>query len=173
MMGFFQQYQKNSLFRACLFLLLGILIFINPGDTLRWIFILLAAYFFFMGIISLLGTWRTRDMGTSYAPGVMYLVVGLIILFFGQFFVSLVPFIVGIFVVIEGITSFGQAREFNRLGNSSGALMVYSILLIILGIVLILNPFGTILVLFQIFGLSLMVMGVVLLINYFRWRKLT
>lgn len=85
---------------------------------------------------------------------------------------SMLPMIVGIILVIYGITRITTARDRQQYVNVSPfPTIIYGLVVAITGIVLLFNPFGSILALLQVLGVILIVMGVAELIDILRGRR--
>ena len=77
--------------------------------------------------------------------------------------VSILPFLLGISIVINGLVQLTFALNTRQTGA-----LIYSILVLIAGAVLVFNPFKSLLVLMQVFGFILIFMGVIEIIGHFR-----
>lgn len=79
--------------------------------------------------------------------------------------------VLGVLVVIGGLSYF-----FNALGAQGGRnwiLIILSALIVVGGIVVIINPFSSLLVLFRIFGVLLILSCIEEMITYFSYKRLT
>ena len=84
--------------------------------------------------------------------------LGFVFIFNPHIIVSFLPFIIGAWIVIEGIIKLQFA--FNMRGNETGnwiILLILSILTIILGFVIIYNPFGTAVAITSLAGILLLI----------------
>lgn len=138
----FERFNKNNVLLSILMAVLGLVLFIWPGQTL-------AVAGRILGIALLVGaavsgfTWyKDRNKpGTSYttlAIGILCLVVGLIVLIAPKGVVALLPRLVGVFIVVNGVINLAQALELRNVGQSSwtGSL-VMAILTILAGAFLV------------------------------------
>lgn len=89
-------------------------------------------------------------------------------LFFAPAIASILPILLGLAIICNGIFQLIMG-----LNMKSTPWLIYSVLLLIGGIVLLFNPFASLLVLFQIFGVILIVMGVSEAISFFKLKKMT
>ncbi|PAK65759.1 hypothetical protein B8W94_14355 [Lactococcus lactis] len=79
---------------------------------------------------------------------------------------SFLPFILGIVLIITGISNVFTALNHRQYVNISPMpFVLYGVLLILVGILLAFNPFGTILILLQFFGATLIVMGIMTIVT--------
>ena len=119
----FERFNKNNVLLSILMAVLGLVLFIWPGQTL-------AVAGRILGIALLVGaavsgfTWyKDRNKpGTSYttlAIGILCLVVGLIVLIAPKGVVALLPRLVGVFIVVNGVINLAQALELRNVGQSS------------------------------------------------------
>ena len=77
----------------------------------------------------------------------------------------------GLFILISGITQLVQELQLKKDGVARTGWFVFSILLMIVGALLLFNPFRSVLLVFQIFGGVLVVLGISRLVDFFRLRN--
>ncbi|MCJ0587026.1 DUF308 domain-containing protein, partial [Enterococcus cecorum] len=84
---------------------------------------------------------------------------------------SFLPFIIGLGVLISGISQLMMNINIQQaVGHHIGSI-IYSILIIIAGLTILLNPFTGVLVVIQFGGAILIVMGITAIINHFRYKN--
>lgn len=87
-------------------------------------------------------------------------IFGLIILIKPEIIASIIPLLLGIWMLINGVTKLSYSLTINKLSNATVSI-IGSILIIILGILLIFNPFAGAKSLVQIIGISFIVYSVI------------
>ena len=153
----FEKYSKNNVLLSILMVVLGLLLFIWPGKTLT-----LAARI--LGIALLVGaavsgyTWyreRTKP-GANYTPlaiAILCLVGGLIVLIAPKGVVSLLPKLIGAFILVNGIINLAQALELRNVGQSNWtSSLVMAILTMLLGAFLVFFSFSVMKVAVMVIG---------------------
>ena len=159
--------KRNMWLRAILFIVFGLLIAIQPGMLIHFSVKGIALYRLIMGIIGLVNGLRERSassnglMNTTTIFGIIELVGALFVWLFAKPLLSLLPFVIGVVLLIHGINYIMQVRSNKRYVNSSTLpSYIYGALVVVVGFIMIFNPFGSLTVLFSIFGWVLVVMGI-------------
>lgn len=167
-MEWFQEKGK-FLLNSLLLLLLGVLVLWKPSLIFNGIIYLVAAYFALMGILNLYTVLREKpNSASSYASGILLLLVALAIIVLAKPILSLIPFFLGVLVVLAGIRQLRQELALQQEKQGRLTWLIFSLILIIAGVILVFNPFRSILLLFQFFGGILVVYGVSQLLFTFR-----
>jgi len=86
---------------------------------------------------------------------------------FASAIVSILPILLGLMILANG-----AFQLFISLNTKSKGWSLYSVILLIGGLILLFNPFQSLMVLFQIFGGILIFMGISEIINYFKVRNM-
>lgn len=173
------QLEKFTVLRTIFYLAFGILILINPHLVFKSVIYIIAGYLAVLGLINLFQAIRESKneslFGYEFITGVMLLLFALIVLIFAKAIVSFLPIMLGILIVLNGLMQLSNAsagvKEVNPRYRIS--IYVYCGLLIAAGILLIFNPFKTVLVVFRIFGGILVFMGVSELANFFFQKRVS
>lgn len=173
--SFIKKLQKYQLLRAVFYALVGILILLQPRPFFNVIVYIVAAYFVFLSIVNLISAWREKKAtgyyGSEMTIGILFLVVAAIVLIFAKLIISIIPFFLGLLVLLSGIRQLVQELNLRKQGISSLGWFLFSLAMIVVGGVLVFNPFGSVLVLFQIFGAVLIVLAISEIIAYFQLKK--
>lgn len=134
----FDRFSKNNVLLSILMVVLGLVLFIWPGKTLT-----LAAKI--LGIALLVGAavygfswYRGRNKAgasyTSLAIAILCLVAGLIVLIAPKGIVTLLPKLIGLAVLVNGVINLAQALDLRNVGQSSWmSSMIMAVLTILLG----------------------------------------
>lgn len=174
MKSFYVEMQRSGWLRGIIMAALGAWLLLSPRAVFGVIVNVVAGVLLVMGIMSLISGARVRRAGGAnigVGSGVGLIVAAFLVEIFAGVFISMFPFISGILLIIYGISSIGGAsasRQYVNVSNASG--VIYGVLVIIAGIVLMFNPFGSMMLLLRVFGGMLVVMGVMEFINSFRYR---
>ena len=150
--------KKNSnLTSALLYIAIGVLLFLFPGDALKWAMTVGGAFFVICGIADLLRKY-TRS-------GVINLVIGLVILLGGWLFLDIVLLVLGILIAIKGLFALIDALR----GKKSFLGAIFAIISIAVGVILVFgNTAQTLATILKIAGALLAVDGV---LGLFTGRK--
>ncbi len=174
----FEKYTQNNTLMSIVMVLLGLLLFIWPGKTLE-----LAAKI--LGVALLVGaavsgySWfrdRNKSGGSDYgtlALAIICLVAGIIVLVAPKGVVTLLPKLIGLAIIVNGVLNIAQALELKNAGNASWvSSIVMAALTILLGLFLLFFAFGVMKTAIMIIGGILVYNGASNLWIESRYRKM-
>jgi hypothetical protein len=100
------------------------------------------------------------------ALGLLMLLLGLCLLIWIRFLLALVPMVLGIYILVDSLGSIKRSLDMKALGFSRWWIScLVAAALAVCGLVMVLNPFGTIEGLVMFVGLGFLVDGVTTLVN--------
>lgn len=143
----FEKYSRNNKLLSILMVVLGLALFIWPGKSLTLAARILGVGLLLGAAVSAFSWYRDRDKAgadyTTLAVAIVCLVVGVIVLVAPQGVISLLPKLIGVAIVVNGILNLAQALELRRMngGNWLSAL-VMAVLTIVCGLFLIFFAFS-------------------------------
>jgi uncharacterized membrane protein HdeD (DUF308 family) len=155
---------------SILFCAAGILLVLRPATSARVICGVLGVMALIYGAIKILGYFSRDIYGLAFqfdlALGILMLALGLIMLIIPDKVISFLPFVVGIFVLIDGVFRVQTSIDARRFGLGKWWLIFLgAVLCIIAGLLLMLNPFSSAMVLTVIVGIAIFVDGLQNLFN--------
>ncbi|EMF0149330.1 DUF308 domain-containing protein [Enterococcus hirae] len=163
-------FQRYALLRSAIYIIAGLAIVINPTAVFHFIGYLITAYFVLLGILNLLEANKNRKQTSAWGfgliSGIAFFILALIVWVFAAAIVSLLPVILGLVIILKSLF-----QLFVGLNTRSKGWSAYSILLLIGGLILLFNPFKSVMILFQLFGGLLIFMGISEIITYFKVNK--
>jgi uncharacterized membrane protein HdeD (DUF308 family) len=150
-----------------LLIALGILL-IKQRDALNTVFTAIGAVIALLGLIYAVIYFSTKQ----YESRPSYLAIGLGLLIIGGILVvipfladTFIPFCIGLFVLISGISSFVDAWQIKKVSPNWQIPMLFSILIILMGVAVLLCTFHMSGVVWIVIGVILIASGVMRLIN--------
>jgi len=156
--------RNNSLVTPILFLLLGILLLINPGWLIEFMTYILGGILITIGILNLIKCLKFQALSNYYLIiGILLIIVGVICIFGSSFIEILIRFIIGSAILFNG---------FSRLLNVSNK--KYFIINLIASILLIACGLYTIFVanlVFMTIGIFIIFFSILKIIDYIRYSK--
>lgn len=174
MNAFFDKLYRYDLIRAIVYIIFGLIILIAPRTVFDTIVYLVASYIACLGIISLYTNYQDQKKGyrnVQFISGILLLISAAAILVFASGLLSIIPFFLGILITISGCTRLMANFSQKRSGAPYLIGLIVSFLIIAAGIILVFNPFSTVLFFFQIFGGILLFMGLSDAINHFQRKN--
>ena len=146
------------------YIVIGMMLLIMPQTSLLWICYAFGAVVLITGIVCLIQYARIRGTGFT-APfmlvgGVITAGLGIFTLAKPQVVASFLPIVFGIFIVVDGLSRIGSAIDLaKRKGQKWWVLLLLSIVSVVLGILLVLHPFGAAVSVVMVCGILLIVEG--------------
>jgi len=153
-----------SIVTSVIILVLGIFLFIQPDTVIRMISIVLGGIILIPGITSLVDYFKNKYQ-PSLITGVVTIIIGLILIINTKLVASILPFFLGIYFVVNGINRLQYALELKRQNINFTTSLVFSILIIICGVLFIINPFSGALAITKIIGMFMIIYALLDLIN--------
>lgn len=162
MKSFIRKYSANTLVVSVLLLILSLFLIAKPVASLRFIIVFLGCIAILDGIIHIisyfLSTPEFKEFSFELVQGILGALLGLVVMFNPDLIVAFLPFVIGFWIIIEGIIRFQFA--FNIKSNSTSnwiVLLLLSLLSITFGFIVIFNPFGTAIAITTLAGMFLLI----------------
>lgn len=170
MKNMFRKMFTLSIFSSILFIVIGMLLFFKPGDTLKTISYVIGGLILVFGIFGIARFTKDEKKGFNFdlMYGILSLIAGLIIIFNPEALASIIPIILGIWIVINSGLKV-QYSFYLKDGVSKKWLvnLILSLITLTCGIVLLFNPFKAASYVAQAVGLFIMVYALIDLIQSF------
>ena len=166
-------YLNTAMLYAVLLILLGAILLIFPGfslDVIRWS---LAIFLIGGGLALLINDLRRQYLGSVFFGsllGVLLLIFGIIVVVHPDV-MAIIPVVLGIYMIISSVMSLRLSASLKSISNNAFVLSILtSIVSILCGIVLIVNPFRGAIVLTSLVGIVAIVYGVAGLVDLIVFR---
>lgn len=170
MKNMFRKMFTLSIFSSILFIVIGMLLFFKPGDTLKTISYVIGGLILVFGIFGIARFTKDEKKGFNFdlMYGILSLIAGLIIIFNPEALASIIPIILGIWIVINSGLKV-QYSFYLKDGVSKKWLvnLILSLITLTCGIVLLFNPFKAASYVAQAVGLFIMVYALIDLVQSF------
>lgn len=153
--------------------IIGIILLVRPDESVEFISILCGATVIMLGV----GAWIsyfTKFRSTFLAIlGTLAVVAGIILCVKYRSIISAVLFLFGMFVLVGGVVDLVSALEARKNDLKSWIIsVVMAVITIVLGLLVIINPFNSVMALTRILGAGLIVYAVMDLITFIQIRKM-
>ena len=165
MSDFLKGLKANYTISAGLCTLLGLVLLIWPGTTMRIVCTLLGSMLLIYGlaqvVLYLINKERTMLSQGMMVFGIVLAVIGIWILTSPEMIIMAVPVIVGVLIVIHGVHNVGQAIALKKDGYDRWWLaFLFGALTVVLGGILVYNPFEVAETVVRFIGIFLIYDGV-------------
>lgn len=164
-MKFFKELKWDALLTGVLYILLGIVALLIPETMERMLGYFLAIVLILAGAVSMIG-YLLRDAHQNYYHndflyGLLGIGAGILILLKVDFIIALIPFLLGILVLVSGCSKLQDVIDMKRMEYGNWIVMlVFAAANVVLGILLMCNPFQSATLLFRLIGIGLIFSGV-------------
>lgn len=157
-----KKYEKTSIATSILLIIFAMFLIFKPEASLNFIVIVIGAFMALVGIIHMVSYFTSnkefKSMSTELIEGTLYAVIGIFLIFKPNILNEFLGVIVGTWQIIQFIIKFQFAFNLKSVSSPAWSLMLISSLLhLILGLLIILNPFGTVVAITTIAGIILLV----------------
>ena len=156
---------RNSLIlSSLLYIVLGVVLLVMPELSLGFACLLIGGAVLVYGVAYLRGGENADKL--DLVLGVLLILLGLCLLIWIRFLLALVPMVLGIYILVDSLGSIKRSLDMKALGFSRWWVScLVAAALAVCGLVMVLNPFGTIEGLVMFVGLGFLVDGVTTLVN--------
>ncbi len=160
-----------SIFTSVIVFAVGIFLFINPSAVIDIIAVVIGLLFLVPGVTSLVDYFKEKNQA-SLITGIITIIVSIIIMAYRKIIASILPFIFGIFFVVNGINRLQYALEIKKAYNVKDSKpILMAILIILVGIIFIIYPLTVAETAFQIMGLFLCIYALLDISNHIMVKR--
>lgn len=150
--------EKLFIIEVILFAILGILFFINPFTNFVMFLNLCSVLLIIVGIFTLIRAFSSEDKIFLIINSIISILFGIILFFSPINAMNTLALFFGVFAIIRGIYLLIISFKYNNFGFNLNTL--YNILLIIIGIFIVYNPFVAVLATPYIIGTYLLLTAI-------------
>lgn len=150
---------------SVLYFLLGIVFFRFPDQSLRTVCYFFGAVTLLYGLVRILTYFIRKEQGLFFQMniviGIIFAGIGIFLLLTPEVVISIIPFIVGFFILFHSIVKIQQAMELRRIAYDKWwSMLILSVITALLGGFVIFNPFKTVTVMVRTIGIVLIADGI-------------
>lgn len=164
-MKILKEMKWEALLTGVMYIMLGIVALVIPETMVKTLGYLIGIVLILAGAVSMI-CYLLRDAHQNYyhndfVSGLMGIVLGCAVLYKVEFIISLVPFLLGVLVLISGCAKLQDVIDMKRMNYGNWIVMlVLAGINVALGILLICNPFKAATLLFRLIGAGLIFSGI-------------
>lgn len=164
MINYFKNLKANYTVSAVICMVVGLVLIIWPGTSTQVVCMVLGGVLLLYGIIQivlyLIARERTLYLQGMLMLGIVFSVLGAWILFRPDVIIRTVPVIVGLIIIVHGIHNVTQAFDLKRMNyNRWWIALLFGALTVVLGVVLVRNPFTVVNTVVRVIGAFLVYDG--------------
>lgn len=132
---------KSSIISSILFLILGICLFVNPTEMVKFITYIIGIIFVVFGSIKLYNYYKSKETisNIQLTLGIMSIIIGIIIMFCNGIIEFVIRLIMGGFILANGLNKIIVALNSKEYNDKWKILLTIGTLLVIIGLYMILK----------------------------------
>ncbi|MCF8358967.1 MAG: DUF308 domain-containing protein [Prolixibacteraceae bacterium] len=166
---------NRILIRGIITILFGIAAIAVPGLSLEVVIRFMGALLMLDGfvnlIVGLIGKQQNQSTFIIVPRGTSNLIIGLVLVLFPSFMVSIFVFVIGIILLFAGITQLASQIGGKNLPGISWVIALSSVIAILAGVIMLFNPFESAKTILIVFGTVITLYGIGEVVRSFRVRK--
>lgn len=162
--------KKYDISSSIVLLVLGILLLVVPLGIVTTLIRLFGLVILILGVLSILSEVKAKRSSTDLVNGILIGILGLIFLSNPNTIASIIPFILGIWISIKSLIKLKFINSFRGIGSEHVKPLVINIITLILGLILVFNPFKGAKALIRIVGGFMAFYGLLDVLDYISTR---
>lgn len=172
---------QNDVVSSLLMIVLGIVLMVWPGAAMDIACMIIGCGLIIVGVINLIILFakqkKNGENGVSknniiaIIKSVVMIVVGIILIAKMKTIVSILPFVIGVLIIVNGAVNVIQATLNREQGNKWIVSLIIGLATAVIGILMVVDPFGAAVSQIFILGLGLAVNGISNLANGITAKK--
>lgn len=175
MMNTIKKLFKINLLTSFIFLIIGLFLVFRTEGTISLISSIIGIILLFNGGFSIIKYFQRKEEhfhNVNMIYGIVAIIAGFILILNPSAVASILPFVLGIYFTITGITKLKYAWDIHNYRKENPVFMFFlSGLTTICGIILIINPFQGAVAITQMIGIFMIVYAFLDIVNYFILRR--
>lgn len=168
---------NSSVLRGLAAILFGVVLIVWPEQSSQYLVIVIGLFFIIPGLFSLLNYLMSKKevrAALSFPiEACGSVVLGILLLVFPVFFISILMYLLGILAIIGGVSLIIHLLVKRKRLPLSLWYYVLPVLIVAAGVMILTNPEKVVEKTFIIFGVVCILFGLSLLINWMRFRKIS
>ena len=165
----------SSLISSIVFIVIGFLLLVFPDTTLKAISYIIGGLIAVAGILGIVRFFGYPDdskynkYGLAY--GLVFLIISCFFFFKQEGTMKIMPFLLGIFIIIRSASKIEYAIKLKNLKNDNWKVtLIISIVVMLFGLFLVFNPFGGAKTIVRVVGAILIFYGILDIVNSYLIR---
>ncbi len=172
----FNKMFTTSILTSIIFIAFGIFLLLRPDTTIRIISYTIGIILILLGAFSL-GKYYSdnkekKSIDFNLIYGILSIIVGLVMILNPTALATLIPFVLGFWIVINGVIKIQYALELKKNKNDAWvATIVIALLILIWGLILVFNPFSGAIAITQLIGIFIIIYSILDIVESTLIRK--
>lgn len=154
---------KTSIVLSIVLIFLGAFLLIKPETTLYAISYTIGIVLIVWGLFPIIKFFTNKESQSylefSFVAGIIAFLFGIVIMVNPEMIGSIIPLLMGIWMIINGAIKLYYSIILNKESNALSSIII-SLIILLTGIVLVINPFDGAVVMTQLIGISFILYAV-------------
>lgn len=153
--------RTNNTIAAVLMLILGIILMLFPNGSMNLVCTLIGWGVLIYGVVNLARAVKLGETGVAIGMGVVEILVGIFLIANPGFLASIIPWIIGLVMVVNGIINLSNAsRNRDVLGSRYLPSFIGGIIMVIFGVIILFNAYFAASVIVRVIGFGLILSAI-------------
>lgn len=169
-LNYIKKYEKYSIITSILMIILSIFLIVKPVKSIEIFVVMFSSIMFINGFISLISYFTTpvnsRLFSFDFINGIFTILISVLTFIYRNSLINFFPIIIGAWIIMSNLIKLQLSINLSGIKNSGWIfLVIISIITIILGLVIVVNPFESLIVITLLTGILLLTSEVINLIE--------
>jgi uncharacterized membrane protein HdeD (DUF308 family) len=170
LVNYTRKYEKVSILASALMLIVALFLIFKPEESLSLITVLFGLVIMIDGVIHIINYFKIDQtqklMSFELIEGLIEVFAGAVIAVCADSLITFLPIIFAVWIILKSLITFQMALNIKTVPNSSWGLMLFiAIVGIVLGFLVIFNPFEATITVTTLVGLVLLVVEILNIID--------
>ena len=172
MESYIRKLGRNSIIISIILCIFGLFMFTKPVTIINMLMIIFGALLVIEGLVHLISYFSIKDeyrfFSSELAQAIIYIVLGFVLMCNYDSISTLLPIILGIWIIVESIFKLQVSLNIRDIYDSHwGVLLGMSIITGLLGVIILFNPFESLELFVRISGAMLMIVELIYIFEDF------
>lgn len=165
---------SKNIITSIVILVFGIFIFIKPDTTVKTVSYLIGIILLLTGINSIIISVNSKENinNINIAAGIITIIAALVLFLNPTVIASIIPLLIGIYMIISAAFKLQYLYSLKALTDKwDTTVLVVAIVTLVLGVLLVFNPFGGVIAVTKLIGIFLIIYSVLDIVNNINIKK--
>lgn len=163
---YIKKYEKRTIFSSIIMILIAILLIAKPSTILNTIITIFGVGMLLDGAFSIILYFFTnkeqRIFSNALVEGILEIIAAILIILNKSFMISIIPVIVGIWIIVKSLMKLQLSFNIKSADEKSWVfILISSLITLVIGIIILVNPFDTMVTITVLSGALLLVSGII------------
>ncbi len=168
---YLKKYTINSLLISVLLIIFSIFLMVKPTESITFIVIMFSGVVAIDGIFHIISYFSVpkelKFFNFELIEGISQLILGILTMLKPEWVSAFFPMFIGMWIIFSSIVKFQFALNIKQTGNVNWIIILtFSIITFLLGLLMVINPIGSIITITTLCGIVLFIAEILNVIQY-------